>query len=326
MRQFGLTLLAFGWFAVADALAGRAARGLTNRFNGELARPLLTALFLVFLLTVGYAVFEALTGEGFGLRRAAGLPRRRTGGREWTLGAAIGWGLAVCAVLPMAFGKSFHVRLWTEPRAFALLLMDAGTLLVAALGMEMGLRGYPFRRLVAAVGGGWATALMAVAVGVWQWFTPDGTSTSVLVAVLFTVVLSLGWLRTHGLWLGWGLRAAWGVSVAVLFGLPLHGDGSFASVVQTRATRPAWLTGDGFGPEAAVLSAVALLAAMVVLVRATDEFAWQYTRPEIVAAGYEVNPPPPAAHVALEQEAAVRTPSLVQILPSTSQSQTIQGP
>ena len=316
-------MLAFGWFAVADALAGRAARGLTNRFDVDPAQPLLSALFLVFLLTVGYALFEAISGGGFGLRRAAGLPRRRTAAGEWALGAAIGWGLAIFAVLPMAFGRSFHVRLWTESRAFWLLALNVGTLLVGALGVEMGLRGYGFRRLIGAVGAGWATALMAVALGTWQWFAPESTILSVLVAMLFTVLFSLAWLRTYGLWLGWGLRAAWSMSVAVLFGLPLHGDGSFASVVQTRAIRPAWLTGAGFGPDAAALTVIALLMGIVVLVRATDDYAWEYTRPEIVAAGYEVHPAPPAAHVAMEQEAAVRPGALVQILPTTPQGQSV---
>ncbi len=326
IRQLGLAGLSLLWFAVADALSGRAARGLTNRFDHDNLRPLLTALFLVFLLTVGFALFEAFAGEGFGLRRASGLPRRRTAGREWGLGAAIGWGLAIACVLPLAFGRSFHVRFWTEPQALPVLAIDLATLLATALATEMALRGYPFRRLVAALGAGWATALAATVLGTVQWFTPNTTAISVAVTMLFAVLLSLAWLRTHGLWLGWGLRAAWSIGVAILFGLPLRGVGNFASVVQTRAIRPMWLTGDGFGPEGAVLTVFALLFAIAVLVRTTDDYAWEYTRPDIVAAGYVVEPPSPAAHVAMTGEVESRPAALVQILPSTPHSRSVEGP
>lgn len=328
--QWGWALIAWLWFAIADALSGRAASGLTNRFNAEDARPLLAALFLIFLLVVGYSVFEALESrDGFSLRRAASLPRRPTAGREWALGVAIGWGATLFCVLPMAFGRSFHVRLWTEPRAFFLFAVHAATLIVAALALEIGLRGYPFQRLAGAVGAGWATTLLSLALGAAQWVTPEGTAISTGVTILFAVLLSLAWLRTHGLWVGWGLRAAWSLSIALLFGLPLRGDISFASLVQTRAIRPTWLTGNAFGPEGAALAIVALLIALVVLIRCTDDYAWEYTRPTIVAAGYAVDPPPPAAHVAMAQEAQeaeARPGSLVQILPSTAQSQAIDRP
>ncbi len=289
-------------------------------------RPLLSALFLVFLLTVGYALFEAFGGQGFALRRAAGLPRRATAGRELALGVLLGWAIAIAVVLPMVLGRSLHVRFGTDGRAFVLAVTNAAALLVGALGVEMGLRGYPYRRLIATVGAAWATAVTAIAVGIWQWFSPAATTASVCVAMLFTVLLSLAWLRTHGLWLGWGLRAAWSVGVAVLFGLPLRGDSSFASVVQTRAFRPEWLTGAGYGPDGAVFAAVALLAGIVVLVQATDDYAWAYTRSQIVAGGYAVEPDPPAAHIAMEHETASRAPALVQILPSTPQAQSIKVP
>jgi len=109
----------------------------------------------------------------------------------------------------------------------------------------------------------------------------------------------------------------------VLFGLPLGGDTSLASVVDTRTGGPLWLTGGSYGPGAAAFSILLLLAAIPVLVRVTGDYAWNYTHPPIIPAGYDVTVPPPAAHVAMEQSAAAGQPvnpgSLVQILPVTPQ-------
>jgi len=57
-------------------------------------------------------------------------------------------------------------------------------------------------------------------------------------------------------------------------------------------------------------------------VRATDDYAWDYTHPPIIPAGYDVTILPPAAHVAMEEAAKaapVSPASLVQILPAAPQ-------
>jgi hypothetical protein len=151
--------------------------------------------------------------------------------------------------------------------------------------------------------------------------TPYGTAdgTRILVEMLATLLLCLCWHRTHGLWLLWGLHFAWAASTAVLFGLPIGGDIAFASIVDTRATGPVWLTGGAYGPAAAAISILLLAAAISVVVRVTGDYAWNYTHPPIIPGGYDVTVAPPAAHVAMEQAAAqpVNPASLVQILPAT---------
>ncbi len=323
--KFALFFTGLLWYALSEALAGRAARGITNRFNAEDARPLLTAFFLIFLLIVGFSLLDRGSRKTVSLWIALGLPRRPTSGREWLLGAAIGWGVAVASVLPMALGRTLHVRLWTAPRAFNLLLLHIATLLFATLATEIALRGFPFRRLIDAIGPIWATGAMAVLLGLVHGISPDATWISILVTMVGGVVLSLAWLRTHGLWLGWGLHFAWSAAVGLVFGLPIRGVSSFAAVIQTRAVGRTWLTGDEFGPEGAFLTLLALLIAIIVLVRTTDDYAWDYTRPELVPAGYEVTPPPPAGHLEMEQSAAAKAPVLVQILPTTPQNRSVDG-
>ncbi len=328
--QFALFIVSLLWFALSDALAGRAARGLANRFDSEDARPLLSALFLLFLLAVGFTLFAAFSRTGrASLRSALGLPRRPTAATEWALGAAIGWGAAILAILPMVLSRSLHVRFWTEPRAFTLFGLHLAALIFATLATEVALRGYAFRRLIEATGPSWATTIMALLLGLAHGINPGATWISILVTMIGSILLSVGWLRTHGLWLPWGLHFAWSTSLALLFGLPVRGISSFSSLVETRAIGPAWLTGNAFGPEAALLTALILLVAIGVLVGTTGDYAWDYTRPEIIPAGYEVNPPPPAAHVAMEAAQAAappRPPALVQILPATPRSRSVDEP
>jgi uncharacterized protein len=322
--QFALFITSVAWFLAADTVAAHSARGLAERFGLEASRPLLTSAFLLFLLAVGFSVLQAIAKRRSSLREVLGLPKRPTSTREWQLGVALGWGLIVLAVLPMALAGTLHIYLWTQPRAFGLVLLNLLTLAIAALAEEVAFRGYAYRRLIDAIGPVTATIAMALLFGFAHIFNPGATSASTLVTMLAGLLLSIAWLRTHGLWLGWGLHFAWNASMGILFGLPISGIGDFASVVQTRAAGRLWLTGGNYGPEGAAFTVIVLLIGIAVLVRVTRDYAWHYTYVPIVPAGYPMEPTPPPAHAAMEQMAQRTQPpagvSLVQILPATPQT------
>ena len=319
--QVALFVTSVAWVLASDVLAGRAARGLSERFGLDNSQPLLAAVFLLFLLAVGFSILQAIAKRHSSLRDVLGLPKRATARREWTLGVAVGWGMVVLAVLPMALGGTLYVHLWTQPRAVWLLLLNLVTLAVAALAEEVAFRGYAYRRLIEAVGPVAATIGMSLLFGLGHMFNSGATWTSVLVTMVAGLLLSVAWLRTHGLWMGWGLHFAWNACTGILFGLPISGISNFASVVQTRTFGRLWLTGGDYGPEGALFTAVVLLIGVAVLVRITRDYAWDYTHRPIVAGGYATEVQPPAAHVAMEQQARpAPASSLVQILPVTPQS------
>jgi membrane protease YdiL (CAAX protease family) len=323
LLQFALFVTSLTWVLCSQALAAHAAQGIALRFYLLPERPLLGALFFLFLLAVGFSILQGLSRRTATLRSVLGLPHRSTSGREWTLGAAIGWGSVVVAVLPMALAGALHVTFWTSPRAFWLLLVNLVTFAAAALAEEVAFRGFAYRRLIAAIGPVTATIAMSLFFGLLHIFNPGATLTSILVTMLAGLLFSVAWLRTHGLWLGWGLHFAWNASMGLLFGLPVSGITEFSTVVQTNAFGRLWLTGGDYGPEAAIFTVLVLLIAIGVVVRATSDYAWEYTHEPIVAAGYPMDAPPPAAHVAMEEQArasAPSVPSLVQILPVTPQS------
>jgi membrane protease YdiL (CAAX protease family) len=325
--QLALFITSVVWFLAADTVAVRAARGISERFALDAARPLLTSIFLLFLLAVGFSILQSISRRRSSVREVIGLPRRPTARREWQLGAALGWTLVVLAVLPMVLAGTLNIQFWTKPRAFSLLLLNLITLAVAALAEEVAFRGYPFRRLIEAIGPVAATITISLLFGLGHALNPGANWTSTVVTMLAGLLLSIAWLRTHGLWLGWGFHFAWNASMGILFGLPISGINDFASVVQTRSFGRLWLTGGAYGPEGANFTAIVLLIGIVILVRITRDYAWHYTYVPIVAAGYPMEAQPPAAHVAMEQQAQqvqqAKPPaavSLVQILPATPQT------
>jgi len=321
--QLALFATSLTWFVSSHILAGRAAHGITRQFNLEPGRPLLSALFLLFLLAVGFSLLNTIARQHGSLSAVLGLPKRPTARIEWTQGAAIGWGMAILAVLPLALTRSLHVSLWIAPRAFWLLLLNLAAMAVGTLAEEVVFRGYPFRRLIAAIGPVGATLIMSLLFGLAHAFNTDSSWSTVLLTMLAGILLSVAWLRTHGLWLSWGIHFAWNASLGILFGLPVSGDTSFATIVLSTTHGPLWLTGGDYGPEAAFFTGLVLIAGIIVLIRVTRDYAWDYTHAPIVPGGYPMDVAPPPAHAAMEQEAAARPPALVQILPTTPQSRSV---
>jgi uncharacterized protein len=321
--ELALFATAMTWVIAASMIATRAARGLSIRFALGDAFVLLDALFLVFLLAVGFSLLESIRARDTSFRTTLGLPVRPTASLEWSSGAAIGWAAIALALVPMALAGTLHVRFWTEPRAFWLLGLNLAAAAVIALASELAFRGYPYRRLIEAIGPSWATIVMALVYGLAGSLmgAPGQQSHAAVVAsILFGLLLCSAWLRTHGLWLGWGLHFAWIASLGILFGMPVNGLENLSSVVQSRAIGADWLTGGDAGPESALGTLLLVIVAIFVLIRTTRDWAWDYTHEPIIAAGYPLDVAPPAAHTAMEQQAVAAPPALVQILPTTPRS------
>ena len=319
LPQFLLFVCFIAWYFVARALATSAAMGLAFRFRLIAGTVLLGACFHLFLLVVGFRVLERAGGRGVPFQGVGGLPRRGTGRREWLTGFALGWGIVVVGLLPVVLLGRVHAVVSLTWDGLGVAALALAVLLVTALSHEVAFRGYPFRCLIGAVGESAAVVLMVVGAGVSAWHHAWVPGTAVIGSMLVTLLLSITWLRTWAVWLAWGLHFGLVASASVLFGLPV-GDGvGFSPVVRSTVFGPEWLTGGDFGPAAAVFSLVVLLLAIPVLYRVTREYAWRYTHAPIVAGGYEVGVAAPAAHVAMEQQAA-KGPGLVQILATTPNS------
>jgi membrane protease YdiL (CAAX protease family) len=324
-RSAGIVTLAIAWFFAARLVADHSASGLTLRFGQSSLQPLVMAAFLLFLLLVGLLLVSAVSTNDVKLRDLIGLPRRISAGQEWGLGAAIGWGATLVLLIPLVLARSLHGQLWLAPRAFWFALVGLLALALFSLAEEIVFRGYAFRRLIASTGPVRASVLMSLLYGLTYVLLFDSTWMSFVISVLFGLLLSIGWLRTHGLWLSWGIHFAWKASLSVLFGLPAAGATILSSIVDSQAFGRSGLTGGSLGPEASLLAAVALAVAMVAIFPFTRDYAWNYTHPAIMPGGYPVEVQPPSAHPAMEHKPAP-PPPLIQILPSTPQSRSATDP
>jgi hypothetical protein len=196
-------------------------------------------------------------------------------------------------------------------------LLSVITIAVATLALEVAFRGFLFIQLIEATGPVFATLFLSFLYATLSAFRPDATALSILDTFLFAVLFCTACLRTRALWIGWGIHFAWSAVAAIVFGLPISVDFGFNNLIFTSVTGPDWFTGGAYGPEAAFFTAIVLLAGIFFLHRMTRHYAWEYTYTPPIASGYPMDIAPPAAHTAMENEAAAAPAPLVQILGAT---------
>lgn len=315
VRAFGFVFLAGVFFYYARVLAEMAARGLSSGAWFELVDRTL----LLFLLLFGYGAMSRAFDRREEPIRAMGLGRRPGWATEFALGAALGWGMLTASILPMALSGGMVVTIWAAPRQFLLFAADILVLAVASLAEEIVFRGYPFQKLIEAVGPFFATVLASLLFGFLHLLNPGATRTSTLVTIFAAWLLSAAYLRTRALWICWGWHFAWNASMGLLFGLPVSGITSFSPLVQSNTIGAAWLTGGEYGPEGSLTALGVMLAGIFVLYRVTREYAHKYAQPVILPAGIPVDVDAlNRAHAANPAGVAPAAPAvpLVQIAPA----------
>jgi hypothetical protein len=231
-------------------------------------------------------------------------------------GAAIGWGMVVAVVLPMAAVGGLQIFFDFSASSWLLFFI---TLLATGLGAAVRqtvFAGYPFQRLVDAAGPSFATILMACFVGVTQYQDAQGSRIAMLTAILLQVLFCIATLRTGSLWLGWALDVSARLSLGAVFGLPVAGSGKYATLVLSNSHAPDWLTGGVYGPAGSLLAPLAVLAGIYFLMVATRVDVIASIRPGGIPLDIEAHHAP--TFPAMEQVAAKPAgTSLVQILPNT---------
>ncbi len=310
-RSLHFALFAIGllWLLASRVGAANAAQGIARLLRADALQPLLERVFQLILLLTGFTALNWLASRNGSIRLTNALPFRSTALPEWQKGLALGWGLVLVAVLPMALAGDLRPQFDGTVRAWGLGCLALFTALAGALATEIAFRGFLFRRLIGATGPVIATIVLSVVYAFVSTSALNVTPFSFTVALLSGLFFSAAYLRTQALWLGWGLHFGWLASMGVLLGLPVAGSTELANVISTESSGRVWFTGGAYGPEGALFTVFVLLAGIGVLYALTRDYAWSYTHPLIVAGGYPVDVPPPAAHAAMEAAA----PPLVQI-------------
>jgi len=308
-RAFAQFVAAVLYFLLVRSIARRAAAILAD---SDWA-PLVAVAVLAFLLLLGYA------GMGFWLDRHLypladqGWPRRHGWRSEVGKGMAFGWTLAVVCVLPLALIGGISTSIFYHLSAWGWLLADLAFFALMALAEEVAFRGYGFQRVKDSVGPVRATLVFTVLYAILQGALTNSNRASVAVAAVFSILLSISYLRTRALWLGWGLNFSWKASRALVFGLTVNGSSSHSPIVQGDPMGPLWLSGGSFGLDGSWYAFVLLLAAMPLLYRVTRDLNFQYNAPVIVPGGVPVDLDAIARRAHEAATSPTSQPQLVQI-------------
>lgn len=301
VAQFVTGLL---WMFAARSVSERATQLLVSRLNLPLLYAPLQHAMLVALLAAGFAALSWLGTRRGSLRDSNALPARPTTLEEWSRGFALGWGMVLFALLPLVLFGGLGPSFLFTPSLIGRTLLAIVSLALSSLATELAFRGFLYQRLTAATGIIASTFLMALFYAFFCAAHPNSTAFTFVVTFLFGLFYSVAWQRTHALWVGWGVHFAWSLVAGVVFGLPVAGYSTYSTVVQSSTSGYDFLTGGAYGLEGSLVAAIAVCLGLPVLYRMTRDYAWHYTVPEIVPAGFPMEVAPPPAHAEMEAKAA----------------------
>src|SRR6201986_1640292 len=157
VRAFGHVIIAGIYFYISQVISVHAANGLTS----GVWSPLVERSILLFLLVIGFGAMGRAFNRQREPVRAMGLNFRPGWQREFGLGAAMGWGMLLASILPLVLSGGLIITFWAIPRQFGIFFIDLLVLAVAALAEEIAFRGYPFQRLIDAMGPTLATSVFS---------------------------------------------------------------------------------------------------------------------------------------------------------------------
>jgi membrane protease YdiL (CAAX protease family) len=148
-------------------------------------------------------------------------------------------------------------------------------LVFAALGEELGFRGYPLRRLADGIGVLPAILLLAALFGAAHAKNPNATVFSTVNVALAAIWLSIAFFARGGMPLAWGAHFGWNAGLSLLFDAPVSGYLFHVPVVEYTPGAHAWVDGGAFGPEGGVVATIALLVGTVWLLTRKSAFSPQ---------------------------------------------------
>ena len=191
--------------------------------------------------------------------------------KPWLRGLLLGALMASLAIglAVVLDGARIHVTSDGSQWARVALPLIVG-LVFAALGEELGFRGFPLRRLSDGLGVVPGMLLLAILFGLGHAKNPSATVFSTINVALAAIWLSFAFYSRGGMQLAWGAHFGWNAGLAILFDAPVSGYNFHVPLVEYTPGAHAWIDGGAFGPEGGVVATVALLIGTV----------WMLTRPQ----------------------------------------------
>jgi len=227
---------------------------LADALYRVLAAALLIGSYCILLTLLDHRSSDRLALQG--------LPWKRYARLQFLTGLV--WGIAAIGliVLCTALAGTYQAQVTLTAHALRQSAEVLVLLLGGALLEEVMFRGYPFQRLVEAVGPFWAVAFVSAVFGAAHLGNPNAggiLSWAFFNTIAIGVLLALAYLRSRTLWLPLGIHFGWNFALGFLFGLPVSGMTGFAVLVRGSARGAPWLTGGPYGVENSALASALLV-------------------------------------------------------------------
>ncbi|MFB3918052.1 MAG: lysostaphin resistance A-like protein [Terriglobales bacterium] len=228
---------------------------------------------LMLLLLAGFSfLLMALDRVERNPLAAMGLPFHALSLVQTAIGLLIGSGMIVLAVAVIAVFGGLQVQAKFTPHAILLAGVELVILLTGAMAEELMFRGYPFQRLIEAIGPPSAIVVFSLLFGAVHLRNPHASLWGFLNTILVGVLFSVAYLRTRSLWTPCGMHFSWNAMLGLIFGLPVSGLTEFAVVVRSHAGGPVWLTGGEYGIEASALGTFVLVLGLIAVLRFVPKY------------------------------------------------------
>jgi uncharacterized protein len=256
----------FLFYVLATSVGVLAARALflwaENALNRSL--PVWSLMLTAGFLFGHWWTFRVVEPGGWGL---VALGREAFSLRRVATGLALGTvAVGVPSAILLALGW-----LRIEPTAagdWSRAALSTGLLLLpAALWEELASRGYLFALIREQVGARPAIVATSILFGFLHLQNPGVTLQSIALVTLAGIFLGAILVATASLYAAWAAHLAWNFVMSAVLHAAVSGMQLPSPNYQTVDAGPDWATGGGWGPEAGLFTAVALLAGIWFMLR-----------------------------------------------------------
>jgi len=209
-----------------------------------------------------------------------GLPLRQALRKDFWFGLLLGFGAISGTLLTMFLLHGFRVTgLAIHGTAILSSLIGWGiAFLLAGLSEEFSDRGYLQYTLASGIGFWPAAFVTSGLFALGHAFNPNENAVGCVAVVMFGLLLCLFLRRTGNLWcaVGFHLGYDWG---QMFYGVPDSGIVPYHNLLESTLNGPRWLTGGIVGPEASVLTPIALLIVALIFSHYHRENRYQILKP-----------------------------------------------
>jgi uncharacterized protein len=215
------------------------------------------------LLCVATLIMGKIEGRKFS---EYGLPWRLALRKDFWVGSSIGFLTLSGTLFTMFLFHGFHIAgLALHGAAILSSAIQWGiTFLIVGLCEEFLDRGYLQHTLAEGIGFWPAALVTSILFSAGHFVNANETPVGLAAVVLFGLILCLFLRRTGTIWCAVGFHMGYDWGQTFFYGVPDSGIVPYHNLLNSTFSGPRWLTGGIVGPEASVLTPIALLVAALI--------------------------------------------------------------